>query len=54
MAGYIGKIEPFDKVAEEWSSYEERLQEYLTANDIANDKKVSVLITLLRRKHTLD
>ena len=43
MAGYIGKIEPFEK----WSSYQERLEEYFAVNDIANDKKVSALLTLL-------
>ena len=47
MAGYIGKIEPFDEGIEKWSSYQERLEEYFAVNDIANDKKVSALLTLL-------
>lgn len=50
MAGYIGKIEPFDEGIEKWSSYQERLEEYFAVNDIANDKKVSALLTLLGGK----
>ena len=53
MAGYIGKIEPFDEGIEKWSSYQERLEKYFAVNDIANenDKKVSALLTLLGGKH---
>lgn len=51
MAGYIGKIEPFDEGIEKWSSYQERLEEYFAVNDIANDKKVSALLTLLGGGH---
>ena len=37
-------------VIEKWSSYQERLEEYFAVNDIANDKKVSALLTLLGGK----
>ena len=50
MAGYIGKIEPFDEGQESWTNYQERLEEYFTVNDIADDKKVSALLTLLGGK----
>ncbi|MCG8032935.1 MAG: DDE-type integrase/transposase/recombinase [Candidatus Thiodiazotropha taylori] len=50
MAGYIGKIEPYDEGIEKWSSYQERLEEYFAVNEIANEKKVSALLTLLGGK----
>ena len=50
MAGYIGKIEPFDEGQESWTNYQERLEEYFTVNEIAEDKKVSALLTLLGGK----
>ena len=50
MAGYIGKIEPFDEGQETWTTYQERLEEYFAVNEIANDKKVSALLTLLGGK----
>ena len=50
MAGYIGKIEPFDEGQETWTNYQERLEEYFAVNEIANDKKVSALLTLLGGK----
>ena len=54
MAGYIGKIEPFDEGPEIWTNYLERLEEYFAVNEIANDKKVSALLTLLGGKtHSL-
>ena len=50
MAGYIGKIEPYDEGQETWTSYQERLEEYFEVNDIADNKKVSALLTLLGGK----
>ena len=50
IAGYIGKIEPVDENIEKWTSYVERLEEYFNVNNIADDKKVSALLTLLRGK----
>ena len=50
MAGYIRKIEPYDEEQETWTSYQERLEEYFEVNDIADNKKVSALVTLLGGK----
>lgn len=50
MAGYIGKIEPYDEGVEKWTSYQERLEEYFAVNEIGNNKKVSALLTLLGGK----
>ncbi|XP_053391329.1 uncharacterized protein K02A2.6-like [Mercenaria mercenaria] len=47
MAGYIGKIEPYDENIDSWISYEERLVQYFSANDIEDGKRVSVLLTLI-------
>ncbi|KAL5502974.1 hypothetical protein EMCRGX_G009842 [Ephydatia muelleri] len=38
MAAAIGKIGEFDSSTEDWASYLERLQCYLLANDVADDK----------------
>ncbi|CAC5386080.1 unnamed protein product [Mytilus coruscus] len=50
MAGYIGKIEPFDDSTETWSSYVERLEQYFAVNALENEKKVPALLTLLGGK----
>ena len=45
-----GKIDEFNPENERISEYLERLQLYFDANDIANAKKVSVLLTLIGSK----
>ncbi|CAC5423728.1 Uncharacterized protein K02A2.6 [Mytilus coruscus] len=50
MAGYIGKIEPFDDSTETWSSYVERLEQYFAVNALENEKKVPALLALLGGK----
>ncbi len=50
MAGYIGKIENFDDSIEHWTSYVERLEQYFAVNDIANDKRVPALLSLIGGK----
>jgi dihydrofolate reductase len=50
MAGYIGKIGPFDEALETWASYTERLEQYFALNDIKGEKQVPALLTLLGRK----
>ena len=50
MAGYIGKIEPFDESVENWTSYVERLEEYFKVNKVDNNMKVSALLSLVGGK----
>ncbi|XP_053395598.1 uncharacterized protein K02A2.6-like [Mercenaria mercenaria] len=50
MAGYIGKIEPYDENIDSWISYEERLVQYFSVNDIEDEKRVSALLTLIGGK----
>jgi hypothetical protein len=47
----IGRIEPFEDTVETWTSYTERLEQYFEVNDIAEDKKVPALLTLLGGFH---
>lgn len=42
-----GQLKEFDALIESWSSYAERLRHYFTANDIADRKKKSILLTLI-------
>ena len=43
----IGTIEPFDTSANDLETYVARLEQFLEANGIANDKKVATLLTLI-------
>ena len=43
-------MEPFQLGAEDWEQYVERVSQYFVANDIANDKKVAVLLTSVGQK----
>lgn len=47
MAGKIGRMDPFDNSVETWDSYQERLEQYFICNDVRNEKKVPVLLTLV-------
>ena len=47
MAGYIGKIEIFD---ENRTSYTERSKQYFEVNEIANEKRVPALLSLIGGK----
>lgn len=46
----IGKLEAFDETREDWSAYVERVEQYFLANDVENDKKVPVLLTVIGGK----
>lgn len=46
----LGRLEEFDSTQEDISTYLERLQLYFDANGIAEDKKVSVLLTVMGPK----
>ena len=44
MAGLLGKIDEFNNQLEEWQQYEQRLDDYFTANGVTDaDKKRSIL-----------
>ena len=47
MTTSLGRIDAFDAIAEEWSSYTERLQHYFIANGIDNEEKMfSIFLTV--------
>ena len=45
MAVIHGTIGTFDPTLEDWGSYTERLQQYFTANDVAEDKRKAILLS---------
>ena len=50
MAAAIGKIGEFDSATEDWASYLERLQCYLLANGVADDKKRDTFLCCVGRE----
>ena len=46
----IGKMDVFDSSQETWDTYAERLEQYFLANDIAPDKQVPALLSLMGGK----
>ena len=50
MANLLGLLEQFDPAIHEWSVYYNRLQIYLTANEIGDERKVAVVLALLGHK----
>ena len=46
-AALIGCIEPFDASGNDWETYAPRLEQYLDANSIREEKKVATLLTLI-------
>ncbi|XP_036815479.1 uncharacterized protein LOC118943635 [Oncorhynchus mykiss] len=46
----IGKIDVFDDTQENWATYIERLEQYFIANDIADNKRVPALLSLIGPK----
>ena len=47
MAFQIGKIDCYDANTESWLCYKERLDQFFVANDVADDKKVPALLSLI-------
>ena len=47
MAGPLGKIDEFDSTKEEWGRYQQRLDRFLAASEVADaaKKRSSILIT---------
>ena len=43
----LGSIEPFDASANDWETYVARLEQFLDANSIKEEKKVATLLTLI-------
>lgn len=46
----IGKVDVFEPGTESWTCYNERLDQYFVANEVANDKKVPALLSLVGPK----
>ena len=46
----LGTMDPFDPDTDSWPAYTERLEQFFVANDIANEKKVAVLLTVIGTK----
>ena len=45
MAAIHGTIGTFDPTLEDWGSYTERLQQYFTANDVTECKRMAILLS---------
>eukprot|EP00731_Ephydatia_muelleri_P018557 Em0011g597a len=50
MAAAVGKIGEFDSATEDWASYLERLQCYLLANGVEDDKKRDTFLSCVGRE----
>lgn len=47
MAVFIGHMDAFDESAEQWATYIERFEQFVAANDIAEEKQVAVLLSVM-------
>ncbi|XP_061714478.1 uncharacterized protein LOC133522999 isoform X2 [Cydia pomonella] len=43
----VGKVEPFDIHKGSWEAYKDRVEQYFVVNDVKEDRKVPLLITLM-------
>ena len=50
IMAYVGKIEEFSSINEDWDSYIERIELYFAANDVSKEKEVSTLLSLMAAK----
>lgn len=50
MAGFVGQIGAFDSTVEDWATYIERVEQYIVANKIENDRKTAVLLSVMGPK----
>ena len=46
----LGSMDNFNPDMDDWSAYVERLEPFFLANEIKDDKKVAVLVTVLGTK----
>ncbi|XP_073672002.1 uncharacterized protein [Paramisgurnus dabryanus] len=47
MAAIIGHVEAFDEAREQWTTYVERFEHFVQANDISDEKRVSVFLSVM-------
>lgn len=47
MATIIGHVEAFDEAREQWTTYVERFEHFVEANDISKEKRVSVFLSVM-------
>ena len=47
MASYIGSVGVFDRSSEDWPTYVERTEQFMMANKVGNDNRVSTLLSLM-------
>ena len=48
--GFIGHIDTFDESVEQWATYVERFEHFVLANEIEEDKRVVVLLSVVGAK----
>ena len=46
-ASTIGSLEPFDPETDDWPAYIKRLEQFFSVNNIANEKKVATVVTVI-------
>lgn len=46
----IGNIDQFDMATDQWASYKERLELFFAANEVADEKHVAVLLSIIGGK----
>ena len=46
----IGKIEALDETSDDWNACVERVEQYFIANDIKDEKRVPMILSLMRNK----
>ena len=44
---YIGHIDAFNETMEQWDTYIKRFEHFINANDIKDEKRVSVLLSFM-------
>lgn len=47
MSGCVGQMDAFDSTVEDWATYVERVEQYCLVNDIGNERKVAVLLSVM-------
>ncbi|XP_028329886.1 uncharacterized protein LOC114480190 [Gouania willdenowi] len=50
MSAFVGHMDTFDSRVEDWTIYVERFEQYCLANDIRDERKVAVLLSLMGAK----
>lgn len=50
MSGCFGQMYAFDSTVEDWATYVERVEQYCLANDIGDERKVAVLLSVMGAK----